>query len=153
MVARRFSSINEVLDFAIGEEEQAEAFYLKLAEKVDKKWVAQVLRDFSKEEAGHKEKLLSIKAGKLLTLPPGKVQDLQIAEAVEPPTLGSSLDYQQVLIVAMQKEKEAFRLYSDLAQRSDNPNLRQTFSLLAMEEAKHKLRFEIEYDEFVNREN
>jgi rubrerythrin len=53
----------------------------------------------------------------------------------------------------MKKEKAAFRLYSDLAGLADDAQLRNTFLFLAQEEAKHKLRFEIEYDENVLVEN
>jgi len=63
------------------------------------------------------------------------------------------MEYQDALIVAMKAEKAAFRLYSDIAGTTDNADLRGTFEALAQEEAKHKLRFEIEYDDRVLREN
>jgi rubrerythrin len=47
----------------------------------------------------------------------------------------------------MKGEKGAFKLYSDLASTTDDPGLRATLLGLAQEEAKHKLRFEIEYDD------
>ena len=53
----------------------------------------------------------------------------------------------------MKKEKAAFRLYSDLAAKTDDANRKETMLGLAQEEAKHKLRFEVEYDEFVLTEN
>jgi len=49
--------------------------------------------------------------------------------------------------------KASFRLYTDLAARSENADLVTLFEALAQEEAKHKLRFEVEYDEYVLREN
>ena len=63
------------------------------------------------------------------------------------------LDYQKALIIAMKKEKAAFRLYSDLAGRVDDAGIRDLLLGLAQEEAKHKLRFEVEYDDFVLAEN
>jgi rubrerythrin len=53
----------------------------------------------------------------------------------------------------MKEEKAAFRLYTDLAERTPDPAIRQTFLSLAQEEAKHKLRFEIEYDDYILKEN
>ena len=50
-------------------------------------------------------------------------------------------------------EKSAFRLYSDLAASVDDNQLKLTFLGLAQEEAKHKLRFEVEYDENILAEN
>ena len=53
----------------------------------------------------------------------------------------------------MSQEKAAFKLYSTLADRAPNQDLKNLFLSLAQEEAKHKLRFEIEYDEYVLRDN
>jgi rubrerythrin len=53
----------------------------------------------------------------------------------------------------MNKEKAAFKLYSDLAKIAPNNEIREIFLSLAQEEAKHKLRFEIEYDDYVLKEN
>ena len=43
--------------------------------------------------------------------------------------------------------------YSDLAAATEDDSVRTTLLALAQEEAKHKLRFEIEYDEHVLTEN
>ena len=53
----------------------------------------------------------------------------------------------------MKQEKAAFKLYSDLARMASTAELRELLLGLAQEEAKHKLRFEIEYDENVLKEN
>jgi len=50
-------------------------------------------------------------------------------------------------MLAMQKEKAAFRLYTALAGMTDDPDIREMMLTLANEEARHKLRLEIEYDE------
>ena len=63
------------------------------------------------------------------------------------------MDYQEALVLAMSQEKAAFKLYSKLAERSPNEQFKSLFLSLAQEEAKHKLRFELEYDEFVLRDN
>jgi len=52
-----------------------------------------------------------------------------------------------VLVFAMKSEKIAFLLYTRLAQATDDPELSLIFQELAQEEAKHKLHFEIEYDD------
>ena len=63
------------------------------------------------------------------------------------------LDYQKALVLAMKKEKAAFKLYSDMAEAVEDAKLKDTLKALAQEEAKHKLRFEIEYDDVFLREN
>jgi len=43
--------------------------------------------------------------------------------------------------------KAAFRLYTDLAALTKDDQSKIAFQMLAQEEANHKLRFEIEYDD------
>lgn len=149
------STVDEILDFAIKGEEESAAFYRGLAGKVDKAWMKQVFEGFAKEEDGHKTKLLAVKQGKKLASAAAKVADLKIGDYMVAADVSNpaSLDYQQALVIAMKKEKAAFRLYSDLAGKTDDAGLKETLLGLAQEEAKHKLRFEVEYDEFVLTEN
>jgi len=148
-----FRSVDEILDFAIQAEEDAHQFYTGLAAKVDKPWIQEMLLHFAREELGHKAKLQAVKSGRRLMLPGARVQDLKLADCVAEQQPDADLDYQQTLILAMQKEKQAFKLYTDLAEAVDSQDLRELFQALAQEEAKHKLRFEIEYDESVLKDN
>ncbi len=141
------SSVNEILDFAIGKEEEAAAFYTDLAGRVDKPWMKKVFQDFANEEKGHKAKLEAVKEGKQLEPAKDKVLDLKLADYLVEDEISPDMDYQQALIVAMKAEKSAYKLYSNLADSTDDENLRNTFLALAQEEAKHKLRFEVEYDD------
>jgi rubrerythrin len=147
---KKFSSVNEVLDFAIAEEEAAAAFYTDLAAKMERPWMKQVFAGFADEEKGHKAKLLDVKKGRMELFARQKVTDLKIGDylvEIESGQAPQNLDYQQALIIAMKKEKAAFKLYNDLSVSTDDANLRNLLLNLAQEEAKHKLRFEIEYDE------
>jgi len=53
----------------------------------------------------------------------------------------------------MKREKAAFKLYSDLAEQVGDQQTKDLFLSLAEEEAKHKLRFEVEYDEVILKDN
>ncbi len=149
----KWNSINEAIDYAIEQEEEAVAFYTALAEKTPDASSKSILEGFAKEEEGHKAKLEAVKAGVIPRTANAKVADLKIGDYLVDVEANPDMDYQDALIVAMKKEKAAFRLYSDLANLTDDPQLRSTFLFLAQEEAKHKLRFEIEYDENVLVEN
>ena len=149
----RWNSADEILDFAIENEEQAAKFYTGLAEKTDSPSMRAVFEGFAREEEQHKAKLLGVKQSGGMEPATEKVLDLKIGDylvGVEP---GPDLDYQQALILAMKKEKAAFRLYSDLAATTTDPDLRSLLLALAQEEAKHKLRFEVEYDDQILNEN
>lgn len=151
---KEFKTITDILDYAIKEEQRAADLYAGLATRSRNKEIQKVFEQFSKEELGHKKKLESIKGGGVVALSEKKVQDLKIGDyLLDVDTSRGDLSYQETLIVAMKEEKAAFRLYSDLASRTDHPTLKETFLMLAQEEAKHKLRFEIEYDNFVLTEN
>jgi len=63
---QKFGSVDEILDFAIKEEQEAADFYMELAGKMDKPWIKEVFEDFSAEERGHMQKLLSVKTGQRL---------------------------------------------------------------------------------------
>ena len=145
-------SVDEILDFAIKNEEEAAKFYTDLSIKMERPLMRKIFLDFAEEEKGHKEKLLAIKSGKQLATSAEKVMTLDIADYLVEVEPNPRLNYQGALILAMNQEKSAFKLYSDLAGSTDDENLKSILLMLAQEEAKHKLRFEIEYDENVLKE-
>ena len=149
----QWKSVEDILDFAIEQEEEAAAFYTELATNAKKAWMKTVFVQFAKEEIGHKNKLLYVKKGGVLKPTEGKVMDLKIGDYLVDVEANPNMEYQDALIVAMKKEKAAFRLYSDIAAQAEDEALRDTFLALAQEEAKHKLRFEVEYDENILTEN
>ncbi len=148
-----FESVDAVLDHAIALEQAAIDLYTMLAEKSRTDTMKDVFLSFAQEERGHKAKLQAVKSGKRVPGTIRQVQDLRIAEYVNDVVLSDDPSYADVLVFAMKQEKQAFRLYTDLADRTDDPDVKHLFLLLAQEEAKHKLRFEIEYDQHVLTEN
>ena len=150
---KNFNTIDEILDFAIGEEQGAVDFYSELAETSKSEDMKLVFIDFASEEIKHKQRLLKIKEEGIFTMETSKVTDLQISDYLVNVKPTPNMTYEEALILAMKKEKAAFKLYSALAEKAPNEGLKNVFLGLAMEESKHKLRFEVEYDEFVLREN
>ena len=147
-----FNSIEEILDFAIAGEAEANQFYTELAGQMENPAMREVFEGFAKEELGHKIRLQEVKKGNIQTTPE-KVTDLKIADYMVDVEPSPNMDYQSTIILAMKKEKAAFKLYTNLASKMQDPELRNMFLSLAQEEAKHKLRFEIEYDDEVMKEN
>ena len=148
-----FKSVDGVLDFAIKREEEAFGFYTDLAGKMNRPDMKTLFRQFAEEEKGHKAKLQGVKQGKQLLPAERQVLDLQMSDYLVANEPTEEITYQKALILAMKKEKVSFKLYTDLAARAPSDDLRNTFSNLAQEEAKHKLRFEVEYDNEVMEEN
>jgi len=150
---KEFNSMNDILDFAMNEEQQAVDFYTNLANQAKTDDMRQIFEEFAQEEIGHKAKLTKIKEESAFEMPDEAVADLKIGDYLVNVKASSEMSYQDALIVAMKKEKSAFKLYLALAERATTPAMKQLFAGLAQEESKHKLRFELEYDEVVLREN
>lgn len=148
-----FKSIEDILDFAINNEQNAVNFYTELAENAANPEMKEVFVQFAKEEMGHKARLLNVKSTGQFKLPVDKVLDLKIADYLVDVKPYPGMTYQEALILAMKREKNAFKLYLNLAEQAPTVDLQKLFSSLAQEESKHKLRFEIEYDEFILQEN
>ncbi len=149
----QWKSVDEVLDFAIQGEQEAVEFYTHLADRMERPSMAKIFSDFAQEERGHKKKLENVKAGGTLKPAEKKVVDLKIADYLVDVKPTQDMDYQEALVLAMKKEKKAYQMYTDLAATVDDESLRETFLALAQEEAKHKLRFEVEYDDVIMQEN
>jgi len=150
---KTFNNITEILDFAIGEEQAAIDFYLHLGEKSKTSQIKKVFQEYAGEEMKHKAKLLGVKEQGVITLKEEKVRDLKIADYLVDVRAAADMSYQDALILAMKKEKAAFKLYTILAERAEEPEIKNLFYMLAQEESKHKLRFELEYDDYILKEN
>jgi len=150
----KFDSVDAILDFAISKEEEAADFYTQMAARMSKSHVKAVFEQFALEEKSHKAKLQQVKAGKLLLTSKQKIMDLKIVDVmVDNRFDDGDFDVQEAMLTAMNSEKASFKLYNDLAKATDNPGLKETFMALAQEEAKHKLQFEIDYDDHIFQEN
>ena len=150
---KTFESIDEILDFAMQSEQEAVDFYSRLAAQMTNKQMREVFMEFAREEVGHKARLQKIKDDGLFTMAVDQVKDLKIADYVVAGKPSEHMEYADALVLAMKREKAAFKLYMALSDRTEIPELKQIFQALAVEESKHKLRFEVEYDDYVMREN
>ena len=150
---KEFNNVDDILDFAMNSEQEAVDFYNELAANAKTEDMRQVFNQFAQEEIGHKAKIRQIKEEGTYTLPKEKVKDLKLSDYVVNVEPTKDMSYQDALVVAMKKEKAAFRLYMDLAEQTDNESMKNLFLGLAQEESKHKLRFELEYDEHVLKDN
>lgn len=147
--------IDKVLEFAIANEEQAAQFYSKLAEQARNPQMKRVFLDFAAEENRHKTQLEEMKRGGQILPLVKEVQTLGLADNLRSDDIDLSepMDYQQALSLAMRSEKAAYQLYDKLSETVSDPAVKELFKRLAQEEARHKLRFEIEYDDAFLKEN
>jgi rubrerythrin len=147
------NTVDEILDYAIDQEQQAADFYADVAERAETAGMKKILLDFSAEEKSHKERLLAVKAGEHELTPEQEVLDLKISDYLVEVDASENISYQDALIVAMKRERAAYQLYSDMAAKVPESHLKEVLLGLAKEEAKHKLFFESEYDERIMKDN
>jgi len=148
-----FRSVDDILDFAIGKEQDAADLYKRMAGQSDGPATKKLFLELEKEELMHKARLKAMKQGKELARIAPNISDLKIGDYLTEAEIKPGMSYQDGLIYGMQTEKAEFRLYMDLSAQTDDENLHNLLLTLANEEAQHKLRLELEYDEFVLTEN
>jgi rubrerythrin len=141
-----FSSLDEILAFAISREVEAAAFYADLAGRARTEPLRVLLRELEEEERRHKVLLEKYQAGAPLPSSGVPVPDMgltggMIDEAVDP-----AATLQDALIVAARKEARAADLYERLAAAAADSEARELFEFLVQQELRHKFRLENEYE-------
>jgi rubrerythrin len=151
------TTIKQILEQAIRFEEDAYSFYSGAIEMVERAHIRSALEDLAGEEVKHKEQLQALLAGdttRILSVSKrGQIADLKLAEYLVPRPLDPKASLQDVLIVAMHREKSSYDFYSTMAEIAEEENSRALFGFLAQEELVHKNKVESLYDEVVYQDN
>ncbi len=144
-----FTSLKDILDFAVAREEEAAAFYADLGRSTNEPALKMLLADLEKEEKKHKALLLGLPRKKAESLAAKPVTDLRITDYLlaEPP--GPEMSFQDLLILGAKKEQKAVDLYTALRDRVRDAEHKKLFEFLIMQEKSHKLKLETEYERHV----
>jgi rubrerythrin len=148
-----FKSIDEILEFAIENEIRAAKFYEELSDQAKTKSMKETFEKFSKEERGHEARLKKIKQEGKFKSSNKDIIDMKMSDYLVKSNVKGKMTYQDALILAMKREKAAYKLYKRLEKAAPTPELRKIFKKLANEEANHKMNFEIEYDDYIYIDN
>jgi rubrerythrin len=151
----RLESIEEIIDFAIQRERDAQANYLSYAGRTERRGFSDLLLKMAEMEKAHELKLVALKQGQntaaLFSPPEG--EDLGLAEMLVEVPFSADMDYGDFLVLVIQKEREAENLYRKLESLTNSPDVRSLFGLLADEERKHRDWAQERYDEDILKEN
>lgn len=144
-----FKSVDEILEFAVGKEKEAVAFYNELSKKESSAALAKTFKELAQEEAKHVKLLTNISKNKnvIASYELKKITDLKISDYLTEKEYTEGMPMQDILVLSMKREEMAVKLYNDLAMSSSDDESIKLFKLLAQEEAKHKLFFERLYDD------
>ena len=137
----RIDSVDEILEFAIAREVEANQLYTYMARRMENPEMRKVCEDFAEEELEHKAKL------ELEVMKRGKVvHGLDISDYIMDVGDEMNMDYDELLVFAIRKERISIDLYNDLAAVVKDEKSREVLLALVEEETEHKRRFEVEYD-------
>jgi rubrerythrin len=147
-------SPNEILDFAIGRERKAQEIYLAYARATDRKGFGQLLLAMADMEKEHERQLQELK-GKRNWAPAlaDAAENFTVEETFKEIPFSPDLDYGDFLIMVVQKESEAEKLYLRLEAAAATAEVRRLFRHLAGEEKKHRDWAQERYDTDVRRDN
>ena len=140
-------NVDGILQLAIEKEVEAYNFYLALANAVEDQRISVAFEELAKEELEHKAKLeLEVmKTGKTIPVEENPTRPGRSYIVSNDPS-PLDMDYKDMLMLAMEKEEAAFRIYVKLAANVHDKKSQEVLLALAEEEVKHKLRFQTEYD-------
>lgn len=142
-----FSSMDDILNYAIRQEEDAYAFYMEWAGKAKNLRLVRLFEQFAAEEMAHKNFLLKNKenGSELSTLDQKtllKIEEYVIKHDSVPISEKSANPVEVMFRIVIEKEKAAFNLYTALAKEIQDPQAQVILRGLAQQEALHKLKLE-----------
>jgi rubrerythrin len=151
-----YMTVEGIIQRAIRFEEDACNFYTGASEMVKLPHVKDMLNELAGEEVKHKEKLEDLLAGDTEQIVAAKqsqkIQDLKLAEYLVASPLDENATIQDVLMTAMQREKNSHDFYDLMAGIASSEAAKGLFQFLAQEELGHKNKVEVLYDDIVYKE-
>ena len=146
-----FDSFEEIIQFAIEKEKEAMAFYEEASRQEPYSGGRETFDAFAQEEKKHQGLLEGFLKGeksigdyKFEWIPDMKRSNYMVDIPYE-----KGMPYAEMLRLAMKREEKSLALYNDLQAKADEAEVVKLFKMLSQEEAKHKLKLETLYDDYM----
>jgi len=139
--------LGALIDIAIHKEEDAFAFYSKLAGQVADAGSRETLLWAAGEEKKHKAFLVEYRTGRIHAdaLRLTDVTYYRIAEHQKEPEVTETLKREDVFLLAAHREQKSYAFYTELAELHPSGTAREMLLRMANEELKHKEKMEYLY--------
>ncbi len=139
--------LQDAIMTAIKREEEAYAFYGRLASRFSDKVVLETLNFLKGEEKKHKEFLEAYLKGGFGSkgLRMEAAIDYRVAEYLDKPDVDGELESKDVYLIAAHRELNSFNFYSALAASQPDGEIKEIFLRMAGEEMRHKEKMEYLY--------
>lgn len=144
-----FKDFQDIIDFAIEKEKEAKAFYEEVSEMESLSGYRELFKDFAKEEAKHATLLESLGKKGIEKYQFKWIPDLKRSNFLVDIEYEKGMGYKDMLHLAIKREEKALALYNDLQDKSDDQEMKNLFKVLCQEEAKHKLKLETMFDDYM----
>lgn len=136
-----------IISEAINNEVEAYTFYHTISEKVKDANLKKLFGELAGEEKGHREYLQKLLSRDIASLGFSSTKDYKVGDSIPTPPLTPDMKPVDGLVVAIKKELAAMQMYTQLANASDDAEVKKLFTELATMERGHKTRLE---DIYVN---
>jgi len=144
-----FESIHDILEFAISKEQASVQFYKDLASQMSDQATRALFETLVRHEQTHIESL-RLEINKLgYTVKPEDQAPASVylwEERLELDDQAHNMNFVDALVLAIQKERAAFRLYAQILGSTQNEQFAKVLMDLAEEEMRHVLQLEREYE-------
>lgn len=139
MMEKVFNSIEEILNFAVQEEESAGEFYKEQFKKTTNVELRSLWQQLSNDEVRHKAILLNVldKLEQGIVIEKYSVSKIPDYKPVELPDKKWT-EIESAIITAIQNENEAYFMYSNLAEKMLIAEHKTLLLTLASDEYKHR---------------
>jgi rubrerythrin len=140
-------SLQNLIEKAIKNEEEARTFYLGLFDLVQDPLAKETLEYLAGEELTHKEFLLAYLKGdkKFTALAMDEPIDYHIAQYADMPDLKKNMNSSEVYLVAAHRELTSYNFYKGLAEAQPSGEVKDMLLKMANQELKHKEKVEYLY--------
>lgn len=147
-------TLEDALNFAVDEGTRTYEYYMELAVRVKDRWAREAFESFAAEELGHIERFAAMRQSPRGKPKPQDVTSLKLAEYVTAEVWPhENMDTREAYVVALKAEGTAYHRYLELADNAATREIQEVFLALAEEVAKHRLKLEMEYDDYVFAQN
>jgi rubrerythrin len=143
----------QLLNRAIGKEEEARMMYEIYADKVEDRQSKELLKELAQQELGHKRALEKFDPTKPGAFNAPEISSGEFGEFFDRPEISKEAGMQEVLRYAIAKEADAFNFYTSMKKYTSDEDFLNLLNTLSAEEKKHKQKLERMYDDMFQPEN
>jgi rubrerythrin len=136
------SEYKDIIKQAIANEVEARKFYEEAANTLSDPHLKTLFASLAAEEKNHRDILTKIYTSNTIDRYFSETRDFKVAETVDEPALSMDMKPVDAFALAMKKEEEAMKQYTEMADLCNDDDKRQVFLDLAAMERDHKLKME-----------